>query len=76
MGNKKQIAAVISSYWLVLLRVREALMFLPVFGMFLSVVSAFVMSHKRNRRPLVASTILRIFFWRQVVSVMALITFG
>src|SRR5207249_2226995 len=35
-----------------LLRAREALMFLPAFGTFLGVVSAFVMSHKPDLRPL------------------------
>ena len=35
-----------------LLRAREALMFLPAFGTFPSVVSAFVMSHKPDLRPL------------------------
>ena len=34
-----------------LLRIREALMFLPAFGTFPSVVSAFVMSHKPELRP-------------------------
>jgi hypothetical protein len=36
----------------VFLRAREALMFLSAFGTFLSVVSAFVMSHKPDLRPL------------------------
>jgi len=35
-----------------LLRACEALMFLPAFGTFPSVVSAFVMSHKPDLRPL------------------------
>jgi hypothetical protein len=36
----------------VFLRAREALMFLSAFGTFLSVISAFVMSHKPDIRPL------------------------
>ena len=78
-------------------------MFLPAFGPFLGVVSAFVMSHKPDLRPLLdreqskrlglsrhgpsnrerqrskvvgGSKIWRILYWRQVVSALALITFG
>ena len=36
----------------VFLRAREALRFFPAFGTFPSVVSAFVVSHKPNLRPL------------------------
>ncbi len=77
-------------------------MFLLAFGPFLGVVSAFVMSHKPDLRPLLdreqskpgmsrhglsnrerqwskvvgGSKIWRILYWRQVVSALALITFG
>ena len=37
-----------------LLREREALILFPAFGTFLGVVSAFVVSHKPDLRPLVA----------------------
>ena len=36
----------------VFLRAREALRFLPAFSAFLNVISAFVMSHKPDLRPL------------------------
>ena len=40
--------------WLLLLRAREALILLPAFGTSLSVVSAFVVSHRAELRPLLA----------------------